>query len=184
MTMATLFTLFVFSNAGPSGVEKVSFSVVLAGPFCKAERETVIVCRNNDELMSAISGFGISEKMNIMPDFPDVIIIMAFLGKRPTAGYGIEPVALYSVFYNEAGVDGKSVWEWEVKPLLAQDGLDSAAVPVYPIDDAGDAVLVAREKCPPVGAMLAQVITSPYVIIEVPKEKVKTIGLSLIKCQK
>lgn len=184
MTMITFFTLFVFSNAGPPGVEKVNFSVILAGPFCKAERETVIVCRNSDELLKAISDFGISEKMNIMPDFQDAILIMAFLGKRPTAGYGIEPCAIYSVFYNEAGVDGQSVWEWEVNPLLALDGLDSAAVPVYPIDDVGDAVLVAKEKCPPKGAMLAQVITSPYVIIEVPADQVRTIGLSLIRCQR
>ncbi|MGB9590326.1 MAG: protease complex subunit PrcB family protein [candidate division WOR-3 bacterium] len=182
--MTSFLTLFVFSNAGPPGVEKVSFSVVLAGPTCKAERETVIVCRNNDELIKAISDFGISEKMNIMPDFPDVILVMAFLGKRPTAGYAIEPIAIYSVFYNEAGVDGNSIWDWEVKPLLAQDGLDSAAVSVYPIKDNGDAVLVAREKCPPKGSMLAQVITSPYVIIEVPRDKVRTIGLSLIKCKK
>ncbi len=184
MTMTTLFTLFVFSNAGPPGVEKLNFSVVLAGPACKAEKETVIVCRNNDELIKAISQFGISEKMNIMPDFPDVVLVMAFLGKRPTAGYGIEPVAIYSVFYNEAGVDGESIWNWEVKPLLAQDGLDSTAAPMIPIDDKGDAVLVAREKCPPKGAMLAQVITSPYVIIEVPAAQVKTIGLSLIRCPK
>jgi|GEM_PF-2029444 hypothetical protein len=184
MILSSLALLGIISNAEPPGVEKVSFSVVLAGPVCKAERETVIVCRDNNALMKAIYDFGISEKMNIMPDFPDVIIVMAFLGRRPTAGYAIEPLAIYSVFYNEAGVDGESVWNWEVKPLLAQDGLDTLEVHPVPIDDVGDAVLVAREKCPPKGSMLAQVITSPYVIIEVPASKVRSLGLSLLRCSR
>jgi len=183
MIVSSLALLGIIANAGPPGVEKVGFSVVLAGPFSKAERETVIVCRNSDELLKAISDFGISEKMNIMPDFPDVVIVMAFLGKRPTGGYAIEPLALYSVFYNEAGVDAENVWNWEVKPLLTQDGLDTLMVPLVPIDDVGDAVLVVREKCPPKGAMLTQVITSPYVIIEVPASKVRNLGLSLLKCK-
>lgn len=181
MTLAITLILY---NVGPPGVEKVSFTTVLAGPTCKAEKETVVVCRNNDELMKAISGFGISEKMNIMADFPDVVIVMAFLGKRSTAGYAIEPVAIYSVIYNDAGVDGEAIWNWEIKPMLTQDGLDTLSVPVVPIENVGDAVLVAREKCPPKGAMLAQVITSPYVIIEVPAAQVKTIGLSLVRCPK
>jgi len=184
MAMTSLTILFTLSNAGPPGVDKVEFDVVLAAPVCSAERETVVICQNEDELIKAISEFGISEKMNIMPDFPDVIIVMAFLGKRPTAGYAIEPVAIYSVFYNDAGVDGESVWNWEVKPLLTQDGLDTLSVPMVSIKDKGDAVLVAREKCPPKGAMLAQVITSPYVIIEVPRANVTRIGLSLVRCSK
>ena len=179
-----LLLTILLANPGPPGVDRVEFTTILAAPFCSAERETVVVCASEDDLIKAISDFGISEKMNIMTDFSQNLLVMAFLGKRSTAGYAIEPVAVYSVFYNEAGVNGNSIWKSEVVPLLESDGLDPEAVPVKPIEEEGDAVLVAREKCPAPGAMLAQVITSPYVIIEVPRAGIKKAVLSVARCPK
>lgn len=172
----------LMANPGPPSAEKIGFSVIGGGMTSAAKSETLCLCRDEKQLKKTLEDMGITEEVQWPRDLGKGVVIVAFLGQRRTAGYAIEPVAVYSVFYNDAGVDGESIWNWEIKPMLSQDGLDTLLVPIVPIEDVGDAVLVAKEKCPPKGAMLAQVITSPFIILSLKYTDLKNIYLSMVAC--
>jgi hypothetical protein len=174
----TLLSGTLMGDHGPSGAERVEITVLAAGPNSSADGADFVVCRTQKELDEAILRFGITQKKSITADFGKGVVCLGFLGKRPTAGYGLEAKAAY---YLPPGGTSSDPWGQDVVPLLSGDGLNPDNVPMAQLQE-GDAVVILQAKCPPEGAMLAQVITSPFIIIYLRVPNPENVYVSMIGC--
>ncbi|MEO0192695.1 MAG: protease complex subunit PrcB family protein [candidate division WOR-3 bacterium] len=179
--MSLVLSLLI-SNPGPPSAERIGFSVVGWGMVSSAKSETLCLCRNEKQLKKALKDMGINEDFGWPSGLGKGAVIIAFLGQRRTGGYGLDPVGVYRVDYNAARVSWEMVWDMAIVPLLEGDGIDPASVPTAPIDRPGDAVVVIRETCPPEGAMVIQMITSPYIILAVPDHKLREVHVRFVRC--
>ena len=174
----TAIFLFFLSNPGAPGAERVEVTLLASGSFCSAQDVDFVVCRTQKELDKAISEFGIPQKESMTADFGTSVVCLAFAGQHPTAGYGIEAKAAYYLFYAEGGFD---YWNMAIAPLLQEDGLAPDNVPMAQLRE-GDAIVILQAKCPPEGAMLAQVITSPFIVFSLQLKDPKNVYVSIVGC--
>jgi len=177
-----IFALMLVANPGPPHATRIGFTVIGGGMNSAAKSETLCLARNEKQLRKALSDMGIAEEVRWPGNLGKGVVIIAFLGQRPTGGYGMEPVGVYMVDYNAASVSWDWVWEMGIKPLLVADGIDPETVPRAPISKVRDAIVVIRETCPPEDAMVIQMITSPYVILAVPEHSLRQVHVRFVRC--
>ena len=168
----------VVMNPGPPGAQRVDFGVLSSGFMCKMAQETVIVCSSQDQLDEAVKELGVPQEESLSADFKNKRVVVVCGGERPTAGYALEPLGAYELFYNAARVEP---WQLAITPLIKEDGLDPELVPYRKLD-VNDVLLVIKQSCPPPGALVAQMITHPFVIVEIPKPKGE-IKVSISNCK-
>jgi len=166
--------LALLANMAPppsAGALRFEISVPLRGMYCLAQEETVVVCTSREELDSVLSRFGIGQDGDFAVDFTARVVLVAFLGRKATAGYSVEPVGAYEFYSNDQDLD-----PWKpLESLLKEDGVNPEDIGPDPDWHAGENLtslfmahlVVLQEKCPPKWAMIPQVITSPWIMIEV-----------------
>jgi len=165
-------------DPGPSGAERVEITVLATGPNSSADGADFVVCRTQKELDEAILRFGITQKKTITADFGKGVVCLGFLGKRPTAGYGLKAKAAY---YLPSGGASNDPWGQDIVPLLSEDGLNPDNVPMAHLQER-DAVVILQATCPPKDAMLAQVITSPFIILYLNLADPKNVYVTMVGC--
>jgi len=178
----SLFIAMLLANPGPPSAEKIGFSVVGSGMVSSAQSETLLLCRKEKDFRKALEEMGITGEFAWPTDLKKGAVIIAFLGKRPTGGYSIEPLSVYRVDYNSSHASWKQMWQEGIIPLLEADGIDPDAVPTADIEKVGDAVVVTKEICPDPGKMNIQMFTSPFVIIAVPGYSLKEVHVRIVRC--
>ncbi len=176
-----ILALTLVANPGPPSAMSMKYSVLSAGFQCSAKTETLVVCRNQAQLDSAVKQLGIRLADTVSVDFSNDMVLIVTGGEKPSAGYGLKDVGFYFVDYNKFG---SLVWDLSIKPFLAEDGVDTAALntplSVYHWDE-GDALVAVRKQCPPPGALVAMMITHPYLVLKVPSVQGQ-VKLLLLEC--
>ncbi len=157
------------------GAERLGTTVLMEGVYSSADKADFVVCRTQKDLDEAILKFGITQKKSITADFNSGVVCLGFLGKRSTGGYGLKARAAYYLPRGASG-DGQGVLS-----LLREDGLNPENLPLANLEE-GDALVVLKETCPPKDAMLAQVITSPFIILYLKVKNPANVYVSMIGC--